>query len=193
MDSDQVDEARILETVGRVLRGEVAAFEIIIKAYQGIVFRICRSVLSNREDAEDAAQESFCRAFRLLRTFRLDKRFKPWIVSIALNTSRSFYRKRGRISANTSPVAPEEVQSSSSVEIEGERAILKESIRAAVQRLPARLRDTVILYYLEEFDVSDVAAALNIGKENVKSRLHRARGVLREILEKSATERSDNE
>jgi len=193
VDSDQVDEARILETVGRVLRGEVAAFEIIIKAYQGIVFRICRSVLSNREDAEDAAQESFCRAFRLLRTFRLDKRFKPWIVSIALNTSRSFYRKRGRISANTSPVAPEEVQSSSSVEIEGERAILKESIRAAVQRLPARLRDTVILYYLEEFDVSDVAAALNIGKENVKSRLHRARGVLREILEKSATERSDNE
>lgn len=193
MDSDQVDEARILETVGRVLRGEVAAFEIIIKAYQGIVFRVCRSVLSNREDAEDAAQESFCRAFRLLRTFRLDKRFKPWIVSIALNTSRSFYRKRGRISANTSPVAPEEVQSSSSVEIEGERAILKESIRAAVQRLPARLRDTVILYYLEEFDVSDVAAALNIGKENVKSRLHRARGVLREILEKSATERSDNE
>jgi len=193
VDSDQVDEARILETVGRVLRGEVAAFEIIIKAYQGIVFRVCRSVLSNREDAEDAAQESFCRAFRLLRTFRLDKRFKPWIVSIALNTSRSFYRKRGRISANTSPVAPEEVQSSSSVEIEGERAILKESIRAAVQRLPARLRDTVILYYLEEFDVSDVAAALNIGKENVKSRLHRARGVLREILEKSATERSDNE
>ena len=193
MDSDQVDEARILETVGRVLRGEVAAFEIIIKAYQGIVFRVCRSVLSNREDAEDAAQESFCRAFRLLRTFRLDKRFKPWIVSIALNTSRSFYRKRGRISANASAVAPEEVQSSSSVEIEGERAILKESIRAAVQRLPARLRDTVILYYLEEFDVSDVAAALNIGKENVKSRLHRARGVLREILEKSATERSDNE
>jgi len=183
-----VDDAAILESISRVLRGDTSAFEAVVRAYQSQVVRICRAVLRNPDDAEDAAQEVFCRAFRLLPSFRLDKRFGPWITTVALNTSKSYRKKLGNTSDRRSGREPENMQSPSNPEGEVDRTILGEKVLAAVRRLPERLRETVILYYLEELDVSDVAEALGLSKENVKSRLHRARGVLRGFLEKDATE-----
>ena len=188
MDLHTVEEAEILQAVSRVLQGDPSAFEVIVVRYQERVLRICGSILRSEEDAADAAQEVFYRAFRSLASFRLDKRFTPWIVSIALNTAKSFYRKRGKISERRSSVVPDELPSRQSVEADGVRGYMRERIEAAVARLPERLRGSVILYYLEEMSVGEVAEALGIGKENVKSRLHRARSLLRDFLEKDATE-----
>lgn len=183
-----MDEAKVLEAVSRALRGETSAFGEVIQAYQGQVFRICTSILKNTEDAEDAAQEVFCRAFRALPSFRLGRRFKPWLVSIALNTSKSYYRKKRTAFQKLSTVVPDELPSDSQVEEQGERSMMREKINEAIQRLPDRLRYPVMLYYLEELDIADIAEALNLSKENVKSRLHRARTALRKFLEKDATE-----
>jgi len=178
----------VLEAVSRVLHGEVDAFEVIVREYQGMVRRICRSIVPLHEDAEDAGQEVFLRAYRALSSFRLDRRFTPWIVSIALNTAKSHYRKSGRISSMRSTVGPEQLPGTSFPERESERHFVEKRVRTAVLALPERLREAAYLYYLEELDVADVAEAMNIGKENVKSRLHRARAILRAALEEDATD-----
>lgn len=90
--------------------------------------------------------------------------------------------------SRTVPVEAENLPSDDSVEESGERALMEQSIRRAVRRLPEKLRGVVVLYYLEEMDVAEVSETLNLGKENVKSRLHRARAALREILEHDATD-----
>lgn len=183
-----VGEPQVLDAVGRVLRGETEAFELIVRTYQSHVLRICRAVVGTREDAEDAAQEVFYRTFRSLSSFRLDRRFAPWIAAIAVNTAKSYYRKRGRITKGVVSSETDLVAADGSVEEAGERAVLEESIRTAVQSLPEKLRGVVVLYYLEEMDVAEVAEALSLGKENVKSRLHRARARLRDILARDATD-----
>lgn len=180
-------DAQILVAVSRVLHGDRDAFEVVVKEYQGLVLRICSSLLGNREDAEDASQEVFYRAFRSLSSFRLDRRFVPWLISIALNTAKSYYRRRGRARSRRSSRSPEDLPSSGSVEAEGERRLVESAIRTAVSRLPDRLREVVVLYYLEELSVSDVAEAMGLSKENVKSRLHRSRAVLRSFLGNDAT------
>ena len=187
-----MSEPQVLDAVGRVLRGETEAFELIVREYQSRVLRICRAVVFSREDAEDAAQEVFYRTYRSLSSFRLDRRFTPWIVSIALNTAKSYYRKRGRIMSGIASAAAEGLEATDSVEETGERALMEESVRAAVRHLPEKLRGVVVLYYLEEMNVTEVAEALNLGKENVKSRLHRARGVLRDILARDATDEANH-
>lgn len=183
-----MSELQVLDAVSRVLRGETDAFELIVKEYQSRVLRICRAVVGNPEDAEDAAQEVFYRTYRSLSSFRLDRRFTPWIVSIAMNTAKSYYRKRGRIMKGIASTEAEDLPSDGSVEERGERALMEESIRSAVRGLPEKLRGVVVLYYLEEMDVAEVAEALDLGKENVKSRLHRARALLRDILARDATD-----
>lgn len=175
MERVRASEAEILESVSRVLRGEREAFALLVREYQGLILRICRGLLNNPEDAEDAAQEVFYRAFRALGSFRLDRRFTPWIAAIAVNTAKSYYRSRGRRTSKLAAVEPDSLPSGDCVEGEGERRVMVEAVRSAVERLPEKLREVVVLYYLEELDVSDVAEALQIGRENVKSRLHRAR------------------
>lgn len=188
MEKTRASEAEVLESVGRVLRGDSAAFGLIVREYQTMVLRICGALLPNRQDTEDAAQEVFYRVFRSLGSFRLDRRFTPWLISIAMNTARSHYRRVGKTAARTSAADPEELPSSSSVELEGERSFTAETVRRAISGLPERLREVVVLYYLEELDVADVSEALGLSKENVKSRLHRARSALRSLLVTDATE-----
>lgn len=186
-------EAQILESVSRVLQGDHAAYAVVVREYQATVLRICGALLRNSQDAEDAAQEVFYRAFRSLATFRLERRFTPWLLSIAMNTARTYFRKSSRNAGRTAAVAPDDLPSSYCVEREGERQLMAESVRVAIGRLPERLRGVVVLYYLEELDVEDVSETLGLSRENVKSRLHRARALLRRFLTEDATEGYDRE
>jgi RNA polymerase sigma factor (sigma-70 family) len=184
----QPDQGAELAAIGEVLRGNVDAFQLIVERYRAQIFRLCLSYLGAREDAEEAAQEIFFRAFRSLHRFSLDKRFLPWLYSIAINHLRSSYTRRQRRpvlrSDDGASVADPHRSDPQQLALE---AWSRRRVREAVAALPTALRGPVLLYYFEELSVEAIASILELGEENVKSRLWRARHRLRKILAEDAT------
>jgi RNA polymerase sigma-70 factor (ECF subfamily) len=184
-----MDDAEDLQAILETLRGNTDAFRVIVDHHGARIFRLARSFLPGREDAEEAAQEILFRAFHSLRTFRLDRPFFPWLYAIARNYLRSrsvrirkvdqrIIRDERLLMEAPSPSDPQaSVQSSEA----------RRQVREAVASLPAPLRDAATLYYLEGMAVSQVAATLGVGPENVKSRLLRCRRKLRALLDVDAT------
>ena len=98
--AEGTERADELAAIGEVLRGNKDAFRLIVDRYKGLIVRLSLSFLGNREEAEEAAQEIFLRAYRSLHRFSLDKKLLPWLYSIAVNHLRSAYgRMRGARSA----------------------------------------------------------------------------------------------
>ncbi len=186
----QREEAADLADVAEVLRGNTAAFRGIVDRYKGLVFRLCLSYLNDTGEAEEACQEIFIRAFRSLRTFSLERRFLPWLYSIASNHVKSRwsrFRRRAERSLPDGAVEqlPDAASSDPQAIFQGNEA--KERGRRAVDNLPPPVRDAVFMYYFEGMSVAQVSSALSVGTENVKSRLMRARKKLRESLAADAT------
>lgn len=182
---DRKEDEEDVRLVHRVLTGDLQAFETLVRRHQKGVYYFCLASLNHPEEAEDAAQEVFLRAYRSLKTFSLDKRFKTWLYAIAVNHLRSRWKKQNKGLVDRikelfqgSPDTEEKDPETVAIEgLEGER------IRKAVRGLPESLRTVVVLYYFEGLSVTEVALTLGIGEEGVKSRLFRARKLLRKALE----------
>lgn len=166
--------------VERVLAGDTAAFEGIVRRWQAplvnMAYRFCR----DRGRAEEMAQEAFLRAYRKLSHWRSDAPFSAWLFALAANLYRSELR---RIPMRTVPLEdipePRDPRPrSSDLEIEQQ----EQAVRQAVALLPAKYRDVVILYYFQEQDVSAAAKSLGMTEGTLKSRLFRARELLRSKL-----------
>lgn len=185
MEYDQGSNAADLEALSRVLRGDREAYRLIVEKYRPVVLRLSRSYMKDEEEAEDAAQEIFLRAFRSLNRFKLDKSFLNWLYTIALNHLKSRYGKIRRLSETRAPMPADPPSAGRTPEEEHLHRETRRDIRRAVQALPSNLRDITVLYYLEELPVGAISEITGLGGENVKSRLHRARKKLREILEKT--------
>jgi len=183
--SERADE---LAAIGDVLRGNKDAFRLVVDRYKGLIVRLSLSFLGNREEAEEAAQEIFLRAYRSLHRFSLDKRLLPWLYSIAVNHLRSAY---GRMRRREDRIATAEMELAAGGESDPQRLVLDDmergALRQAVDALPPTLREVIVLYYYEEMRVDAISGVLNIGVENVKSRLFRGRQKLRETLGRGAT------
>lgn len=180
-----------LRCITEVLRGDVDAFRDVVQRYHAYIYRVALFHLRSPDDAEDAAQEIFLRAFKALNSFRVGRRFKPWLVGIALNHLRTAWGRKQRernleAKIRRQPVAEPE----DPVEL-----VLKEdareSVRKAILGLPRTLKDPALLYYVHDMGVGEISETLRLERENVKSRLHRARSRLRRILETGATGSSD--
>jgi RNA polymerase sigma-70 factor (ECF subfamily) len=163
--------------VERVLAGDTAAFEGIVRRWQrplvNMAYRFCR----DRSRAEEMAQEAFLRAYRKLSYWRSDAPFSAWLFALAANLYRSELR---RIPMRTVPLEdiaePSDPRDQSSAVDAEERA---EAVRRAVSLLPPKYRDAVILYYFHGQDVSAAAESLGMTGGTLKSRLFRARELLR--------------
>ena len=192
MSTGRHTQAEILEAVNRILQGETQKFRIIIDQYSDSIFRICRSYLKDHEEAEDAAQEIFLRVFKSLGTFRLDRNFRTWLFAIVFNSLKSRYRKIKLLPTPDAAIDPVESVTSKSSLNPASIAADKERVlyaREAVSTLPASLRQVVILYYFEEMTVPEISEILGLGNENIKSKLHRSRKKLRQLLDKDSDER----
>ena len=182
-------DAEDLLAVSEVLRGNVDAFRVIVDRYRGLVFRLALSSLGSREEAEEAAQEVFLRAFRSLRSFHLGNRFLPWLYSIASNYLKTTAVRVRRIQERLVRGGEQRLLASECDDPQAstQRSQSLAEVREAVAALPPSIRDVVRLYYFEGMSVEQVGGALGIGGENVKSRLLRGRKKLREALEPDAT------
>jgi RNA polymerase sigma-70 factor (ECF subfamily) len=142
------------------------AFESLLAAYQDKVFRLCYSMLGDRPQAEDAAQEAFLRIWKAMDRYRGDSSLSTWIFSIARNVSLTAISKRS--SRRSAPI--EEAERASPPPPEHERDMLR-----LVHQLPDHYRQVVMLFYMEERSYDEVAKMLEMPVGTVKTHLHRAR------------------
>jgi len=171
-EADQAD-------VEKVLAGDAAAFENIVRRWQGplinLAYRFCR----DRGRAEDMAQEAFLRAYRALGGWRKDAAFSTWLFALATNLYRSELRRIPPRMASLSEIAE---PGDSRASFTGAEKDLDHAVRRAVLALPAKYRDTLTLFYFHDRDVAQSARSLGVAEGTVKARLNRGREILRAKL-----------
>lgn len=173
------------EAVARAQQGEAAGWEFIVATHQAGVFRLAYLLLGDADEAADAAQETFLRAYAALAGFDPARPLRPWLLRIASNLARNRRRAAGRYLAA--------LQRALRAEPERDRPPLVEQLSAqqaaaaalweAVRRLPRADQEVVYLRFFLELPEAEMAAALGVAAGTVKSRLHRSLKRLRAVVE----------
>ncbi|HEY1892319.1 MAG TPA: sigma-70 family RNA polymerase sigma factor [Steroidobacteraceae bacterium] len=161
--------------------GRDRAFEELLRRYEGKVYRLCRALLRDRAQAEDAAQESLIRVWKALERYDGRASLSSWIYAITRNRCLTALEKRR--SYDSLDDLGEEAEAGLAVTEEpGDGRT--EQLLGLVELLPKRLRRTLVLYYYEEHSVSEVALMLGCPEGTVKTLLFRARAALAEMLKR---------
>lgn len=150
-------------------------FEARLQDSSRLAFRVAFSVLKQREDAEDIAQEAFLRAHRAFSSIRDRDRFRAWLVRTTFRLALDRIRGQRRRARREDAVALDAELEAASVEDDALRGELRAQVADAVAQLPAKLRLVMVLVAIEEQDLAAVARLLELPEGTVKSRLHRAR------------------
>ncbi len=181
--------------VARFKGGDMAAFEGLVGKYEAELFRLCRRMLGNPEDAMDATQEVFLRVYRGLPRFRGEASFRTWAYGIALNVCRSRLASgevlRSRVTDSLSeagePGEDPPVKAVRDMRADPESsalaAELRDALDAALLSVSEEYREILVLREIEGMDYRDISIVLKCRAGTVKSRLSRARQTLREALE----------
>src|SRR5271170_5236674 len=182
-----------LDLVHASKNGDVAAFEQLVKRYDRKLFRIAQSVTHNREDSQDAVQETFLKAYQHLAEFRGDSQFSTWLIRITLNQSLMKLRKQRAIrevsldedfQADGDTLPMEVVDWAPNAEELYSVSELRNILIKNIEDLQPILRTVFVLQDLEGLSTDQTAEVLNLSQSAVKSRLWRARLQLRERLNK---------
>jgi RNA polymerase sigma-70 factor (ECF subfamily) len=189
---DRVGEAQSVEDddlalIGRALAGESSAFEKLVRRYEGRVYRTVVGVTGNAEDAEEATQDTFVRAYLHLSEFRGESRFSTWLTRIAVNEGLQCLRRRKPMESLDDPSAREPMPQHTGrwyddPETRCSKQELRRLVEEALASLPVIYRTAFILRDLEDLSNEEAAAALGVSVEALKSRVLRARLMLREAL-----------
>jgi len=176
------------ELVARWQGGDTQAFGVLVRRHEKRVYRLLVRMLGSREEAEDAAQEAFLSLHRHGHRFRREARFSTFVYRVAVNAALNRRRTLGRVRARerelvqrqaagdnlpSAPRDPEGAASGAQIQVRVQEALLE---------LPPDLRMAVILFDIEGQSYRDIADVLGIPEGTVKSRIHRARNALRELL-----------
>jgi RNA polymerase sigma-70 factor, ECF subfamily len=170
--------------------GDAAAFEELVNRYEGKIFRLTRNITGNHEDAEDAMQDAFLKAYAHLKDFHGDSRFYTWLVRIAANEALMRLRKRrpNQFSLDEpvegeTDLFPRELEEwGPTPEQRYAQTEMQNIVGNVIDRLEPEYRIVFLLRDFEEFSTQETAEALGISVPAVKSRLLRARLKLREKL-----------
>jgi RNA polymerase sigma-70 factor (ECF subfamily) len=166
--------------VARVLRGDVEVFRVLVERYRDRFARYAYHMLGNREDAEEALQDAFTRAYRSLARCEDPERFSAWLFRILVNRCRTMGARRGRRAKTF--VVDEIALLEAAEEHPAEQAAWREEIDRALERLSADQREAFLLKYVEELGYDDMAQLTGVGVSALKMRVMRACERLRELL-----------
>ena len=168
------------DLVRRARKGEELAFSQLVERYQRAAYSVAYSVTGSREDAEDAAQESFLVALQRLDECRNPERFAGWLMTIVRTRSRNLVRRETLRETDQLPsAARSKVPTPDRV---AETAELREMLEKALAGLPEVQRQIVLLHDVEGWKHREIAEALELPSGTVRSHLHFARKSLREAL-----------
>jgi RNA polymerase sigma-70 factor (ECF subfamily) len=196
--SEQKDGARTEPTladekqiVQRIQRGETELFYRLILPYERRVYVIASAILRNEADAEDVVQEALLKAFKNLGQFRAESRFGTWLVQIAINEARMKHRKHHRdimkpiedLENEDGGYAPRNFADWREIPSEVlERKEVREKLMAALASLAEKYREVFVLRDMQQMSTEDTATALGVSVAVIKTRLSRARLMLRDLL-----------
>ncbi|MHB1001579.1 MAG: sigma-70 family RNA polymerase sigma factor [Armatimonadota bacterium] len=169
------------------------AFDEIVARYKDSIYNYIWRMISNQDDVEDLTQEVFLKAFASIKKFRSESNLRTWLYKIATNICIDKYRRAGFEKKILTPMEremddgeePETIDLPDSTydpRLLYERQELQSEVQKALIRLPEKLRAVILLYDMEDMSYEEIAEALNCPMGTVKSRLHKARMHLRQLL-----------
>lgn len=166
-------------------QGDLEAFEELYIRYAALLTNLLRAGVANRQDGDELVQETFLHLHRARRDFRTGERLRPWLMTIALNLKRQYFRGRGR-RKDFAPLQyePEDQESGPSLEQKEQKALLHQALR----KLDPLSRQVVELHWFAELPFSEVAQITGLGVSAAKVRAHRAYVRLRQYLPENKNE-----
>jgi RNA polymerase sigma-70 factor (ECF subfamily) len=191
------DEDAVLVTSWR--RGDISSFEALVGRHQKTMLNIAFRVIGDYDDACEVVQDVFLAAYRGIDSFRGASRFSTWLASITINLSRNRLQQVQSRRRNYAPLAPataglpsdpvhELPSSAPSVLEQLERLELHEKLQGCIRTLAAEFRETIVLRDLQDFSYDEICAILKVRQGTVKSRLFRAREMVKDCLKRAVGE-----
>ena len=172
--------------------GDVESFEKLIKQYQKRAFNISYRMLGNVEDAKDVTQDSFIKIYKSIRKFKGQSSFSTWLYKVVTNTCLDFIRKRDKhkVYSYDQPSETEDgeiirefADLKNNTEEIVERKLLKDTVNKAINLLSENHKTMIVLRDIRGFSYDQIAQILTCSQGTVKSRMNRARHVLKNLLE----------
>lgn len=177
------------QLVGRIVDGDPACFELLMRRHNRGLFRIARAIVADQAEAEDVLQNSYLRAYSNLHRFEGRSALRTWLVRIVVNEARARLRKRHRdlvLVDDQDVLATQAEQRRGSAPEVPEQTASRHQIRTLLEReidaLPDKHRSVFVLRDVEGQSTEETAEQLRISIPNVRVRLHRARAILRENI-----------
>jgi len=186
---DDADEKIIRE----ILNHNVDAYKVLVDRYADSIANLCWRYLGSRDEAEDATQDVFLKAYQALVQWEPKAKFKTWLYRIAINHCLNLLKRRQKVAFQTLTPGGSEKNDSilsdpPSREEDGETCLIKRQrqniIRNLIRELPVNQRHVIILYYYQNLSYKEVAEVLNISINSVESRLYRAKQNLAKKIQK---------
>ncbi len=175
------------ELARRARRDDPDAYALLVQRYQRGVVNLMYRLVGEWQTALDLAQEVFLRVYQTLDAYDDSRPFKPWLYRIATHRAYDYLRHQARRTRVITTVEASPDFSGDERHTNPQNAVIQGEIRQAVEdivsSLPVRYRTVIVLRYLEDMSYREIAEALNIPLGTVKTRIHRARDLLRAALE----------
>jgi RNA polymerase sigma-70 factor, ECF subfamily len=177
--------------IARISKGEPSLFATLVKPYERRVYATALALLRNDADAQDVAQEAILKAFANLRQFRGESKFSTWLIQITVNEARMRQRRQGadlfepiaELQDEEGAYTPRDFADWREIPSEAlERSEIRALLAKALANLAQKYREVFILRDVEQISIEETAKVLNISIASVKTRLLRARLMLRDIL-----------
>jgi RNA polymerase sigma factor (sigma-70 family) len=183
----KANEDSDIQLIERILRGETAAYRALVNRHKDYAFTIAYRLLNNREEAEEAAQDAFVRAFNGLANFNREAKFTTWFYRVVINAALTIQQKK--------KLPTEDLENAKNIPYGGqvlrgaeEKNIFKQKeqryyIDLALKQLSTDDVVMITLFYLKEQSLEEIAEICNIEANSVKVKLHRARKRLAEVMQ----------
>ncbi len=165
--------------VAMTLRGNPEAFATLVERYDRAVYHLSYRTLHDVEEARDATQEAFFKAFRSLRTFKPGSKFSTWIFAIAYHACCDRLNRRRRYASDELPERADPAPGPEQQAIALDQAA---RLRAAIDALPEKYRTVITLFHLQGKQYDEIASVLGLPMGTVKTHLFRAKEQLRRLL-----------
>lgn len=178
------------ELIAECLQGRTEAFGQLVTRYQDRLFGTLVTMLGSAEDARDVAQDAFVQAYQKLDSFRGQSAFYSWLFRIALNSSVDHHRRQRRPTVSIDAAReqtgtePTDLHPETSPSFGIERTERQNLVQTALGKLSPEYREVLVLKEMEDLKYEEIAVLVKIPVGTVRSRIHRGRAELKEILER---------